>query len=864
VNRLLATSCLLAVLAVTGTFQANAGTPGCAHVQGRGWTSVPLPPFPNRLDKPKPVYTAPHASAFTALGRQVWVTDGNAVMTSSDGGCRWSTVYRLPADSTELTINGSSEINELGVVGSQPLAMVEGWSSGAVPTLTVLRLGAAGAQRASGLPAFARPVYDESGVHRRLFTSPHDPSSIYLISCAPVSVSLCDQPTVYGSSDAGRTFTVRGALPHAGSGYTGVLAIDPTNSKHLWASDAVPSRLRTSVDGGRTWTTVEGVLHGLYDLQAIEDEGRVRLIGRDSQGSSVRASDDSGRTWRVDHPAAPLEYLDATGPLVMALAVPADGPPKVVSWQTRTGRFTDLTPAPRPALEELHASGAGTWARSSDRLWMRVSTQLLRGGQGAASRSVTTEGSSRAQRAWWALSRQTVTIPTGATRQVPMSLHLPRTHAAAEVGLLLDATGSMEAADHGLADAFHEVTQGLAPTARFAVATFGEYALRQYAYDAPEFNIPYERLTDLVPAGPRLDDALRRISNDGGSNDTLTSALPALQQALTGSGQHLDDPGRVDNSDIPAGQQMSFRGNGLRVVVLATDSEAHQPPGYPGPALADVVTELRRRRVLLVGLDVAGGAVRGTSFLTALARGSGALAPAEGVDCDGDGRVDLTADAPLVCPVGAVLAAPAQTGTGLATAITALLDSLPQPQQLQLRAHTDRVTVRLPGVRVIDTHLQSLDLPLRSAVTCPRDPTRQDVELSALLGSSVAATASLQVRCADVPASLAIAGPLPPAVGALAPPLVAGLPPGIALQPPPPAIPGQALVPQPGAAPAAHLAGAPNPRKADAPAFAYSAAHHTEEHTAALMLLKATAVTGAAVALARQPRSPAPARHEAR
>ncbi len=862
-RRVLAWSSVLAVLTLTG-FQATAGTTDCAHPEGRGWTSVALPVFPNRLDKPAPVYSAPRATAFTALGRQVWITDGDIVFSSADGGCRWNTVYRLPAGSTNPTVNGTSEINELTVVGTQPLALVEGWSLGAVPTLTVLRLGAAGAEQATGLPALAQPVYDSSGVHRRLFTRPHDPNTVYLIACAPTSVSLCDQPRVYGSVDAGRTFTARGALPHAGTGYTGVLTIDPTNSTHLWASDAVPAQLRTSVDGGRTWTTVGGVLHGLHDLQAIEDQGRIRLIGRDSQGGTVRASDDGGRTWRVDHPVAPLEFLDGTGPLVTALAVPADGPPKVLNWQTRTGRFTDLTPAAKPVLEELHTSGAGTWARSSDRFWMRASAPLPRSAQAAANGPVTTAGPLEAPHAWWAPSRQSVTIPTGTTRQVPITLNLPRTHGAAEVGLLLDATGSMEAADHGLAAAFHDVTRELAPTARFAVATFGEYALRQYAYDAPEFNIPYERLTDLIPAGPRLDEALRRISNDGGSNDTLTSALPALQQALTGAGQHVDDPGRVGNSDIPAGQQMSFRGNGLRVIFLATDSEAHQPPGYPGPALADVVTELRRRHVLVVGLDVAGGPVRGTPFLTSLARGSGAFAPAEGVDCDGDGRVDLTAGSPLVCPVGALLAAPAQTGAGLARAITALLDSLPQPQQLQLRAHTARVHVRMPTARRVDLHLHRLAMPVTTTVTCPREAAQEEVGLTALLGSSIAATGTLQVRCVSAAPRLARAGPLAPVAVGLAPPLVAGLPPGVAVPPPPPVVPGQAVVPQPGAAPAAHLAGALNPRTADAPALAYSAAHHTDEPAAALVLFEATVITGAAITVVRQRSSPATARHNNR
>jgi hypothetical protein len=146
--------------------------------------------------------------------------------------------------------------------------------------------------------------------------------------------------------------------------------------------------------------------------------------------------------------------------------------------------------------------------------------------------------------------------------------------------------------------------------------------------------------------------------------------LAALFQAATGAGQDLSGVG-FPGASIPPGQQANFRAGATKLFLLWTDAPFHQPgdPGaipYPGPSAAttvDAILALDPPKV--IGISSGGG---GIADLQAIALATGGVAPTGGVDCDGDGVVDILEGEALVCSISF-------SGAGISEAIIALVEA---------------------------------------------------------------------------------------------------------------------------------------------------------------------------------------------
>jgi len=194
---------------------------------------------------------------------------------------------------------------------------------------------------------------------------------------------------------------------------------------------------------------------------------------------------------------------------------------------------------------------------------------------------------------------------------------------------------------------------------RFGLATFADYPIA--GFGAPG-DTAYQRIIDLddfdVSDPGDVTELLATINDlsipgDPSGGDPANSQYTALYQAATGEGEIV--PCCDGEADIPAGQQANFRDDALKVFLLWTDAPFHNPgdPGpdipYPGKNLQqtlDAVQALGSAKVISV---VASGG--GYEDGLALALGTGALAPPGGLDCDGDGVVDIPEGAPLVCQI---------------------------------------------------------------------------------------------------------------------------------------------------------------------------------------------------------------------
>jgi hypothetical protein len=203
------------------------------------------------------------------------------------------------------------------------------------------------------------------------------------------------------------------------------------------------------------------------------------------------------------------------------------------------------------------------------------------------------------------------------------------------------------------------------PNIKFGLGKFEDYPIYPFG-SATAGDQAYERLVDLTLD---TDDVLNKISElytrDGG--DLPESQLAAMYQAATGAGQDLSGEGFPDAS-IPAGQQANFRDGAIKLILLWTDAEFHQPgdPGdilYPGPSFEETVTEiLALDPPKVIGISSGADAV---ADLTAIAEATGALAPPGGVDWNDDGIIDILEGDPLVCSIPT-------TGQGIGDAMVGL------------------------------------------------------------------------------------------------------------------------------------------------------------------------------------------------
>ncbi len=228
---------------------------------------------------------------------------------------------------------------------------------------------------------------------------------------------------------------------------------------------------------------------------------------------------------------------------------------------------------------------------------------------------------------------------------------------------------------------------------RFGLARFEDYPISPFGSLNDK---AYERIIDLTED---KDLVLNTISGLGVRNgaDFPESQLPALYQAVTGSGQDLSGFG-FPNASIPPGQQASFREESSKIILLWTDAPFHRPLDfgaipYPGPSFAETINAIGS----LSGSKVVGifsfssfstsknnedrqDGVRtdnelaqaGIEDLQLLVSATGSLAPEGGVDCDGNGSIDILAGEPLVCTIST-------SGIGIGMAVISLVEAATKP-----------------------------------------------------------------------------------------------------------------------------------------------------------------------------------------
>lgn len=754
---------LLLIMSVSASAQLSRGVCGDPGqiVRGQdGWEAIRAPRFPSGED-------GLSAYAVDSLDpRTILVTNGTSIMRSLDGGCDFDEVFELSPATTSLV--GQDRIDQLVIPSSQGswLALV----TGAGPqVLSSSDGGTSWTDSSSGLPPVGTPL--------EIVDPPAAPGTFYL------HIEVAGQSVVYETLDDGATWSpILSGIPEPDGVVLRLtdVGVEAGDTSTLWATSG--QGVYRSTDKARTW---ERVFEARAPLDQISVEPSIgasvpRLFAF-ATTELVYVSDDRGATWtQLAAPGRVESSVQSTAAAMIAMDADQGEAyiydPSGTGWRLVTGQ--------RPPFYDLAADGEGTfYARTTEAL-MRypVGTTSTPGpSESEAEREFCrkdfrfeTPESAGIRPAELTPDGRSITLGVGESKTVRYDLDIDASPVPFDVFFLIDSSGSMADTACWLMKGLSDITRGLSidvPNVRFGVAEYNDHPYFGER-DSRACVTAYRLQQAVAPPSRSLLDAFARIRTCG-RNET---PLIALDEAAKGDGQDLLPNGESPN-DLPPDQGAGFRNGGVRVLVHAAD-EAFQTY-VDSPTRDQVIQTLREEGVYQVGLSGFPG--NATEDLAAVARGTGAVAPFEGVDCDGDDETDIQEGEPLVCPI--------ERGTRLKI-IPMLLNifssfKLDGSVELSIEGGEDVVAALAPGIYpTIDFRADQL-LDFSVTYRCgPEDMGKTfEVGLKAHSDGFVFDRASASISCET------LVQPVDPAAPAAA---------GASFrEPPPPAVPPIARVPQP-------------------------------------------------------------------
>lgn len=749
------------------------------------WHSIKAPQFPTGEQS-----ISDHAVDPLAPER-LYVTNGQAVMRSTDGGCHWSESFVVSQATgpqgagriLELAISAGGvvylPIQELEPVVRPHVMMTQDggatWVPAAGPALnaTVGRIRAFDASL--GNRAAAAMLVDVEAVEAGLLNVQADQVMFATDTAGAVWEPRHAFERGYVIGAAGATVTI------VGGQQLDELVMNPVRPNEVWLyGDAGVIRSDGTL-------TSEMPLKNLSALDISLDGNAVIAIERG--GHNGQLSLDAGQTFNdftvpihvdsVDLALAtpPVSAISGIGRVLFYVFVPGQQPV-----------LFDVTPLDGRPISDVQvalpdsAQFPAVVGRTPTTL--EITYQPQTGEEQDVTKPLRLVGPELLMKdRYLTPSSMAFALREGQSRTIPYHLGLPAATTPLDVYFMVDVSGSMQNTIDGISAAMQEIVDRLANEkidVQFGVGSFRSYN------DPPA----YARDRDIGPADQGLADALASLEARGGGDETQ---MAALLQSATGDG----------DSVIPAGLNMHFRKGSLRVAIEVTDETISQ--GGLHPTYEDVTEGLNRHGVKMVGLSIQSADFGGqhdyenpgmpAEGLLKVAEGTEALAPAQGVDCTGDGQIEIAEGEPIVCQIDPQRASEAAL---MSDAIVNILEAIQDVQDL-----TPRV---IPGPEVSATSdivsaiepsfFPKVDLKEPSAhefnvtVTCPQVDRKTLFPLSVQVARSSGAlsSASLHVTCKPKPKPKEKEEPVP---------IFAAFVPVAAIIPPPPRPPDPVPEPNP-------------------------------------------------------------------
>jgi hypothetical protein len=731
----------VAALAVAAPFTAPADARGVARLRcgrsstlsGSGvWQSFPAPTFsqPAGITVSQGIVSFSVSPSNTQL---VAVTNGNSVYVSRDGGCTWTLALRLD-QVPDVTQGGSSgataTIKKVYVSpGNAFFAMVEDLETGAtVGSPHILRSGsgAVGTWQLAdtGLPPVGKPLLMRG--HRT------NPNVLYLTFAGAREEAICDPllnncvegdrlGLMYASTDGGRTWESRtdpGDLNSVAEIRYFSVEDDDRTGNTVWV--VANGLLRRSSTGGRTFEAPDGLDQQGFSFTAVESlantvaSGQLKLVAFSGEGEMIRLH--RGRWVRSRVPFAAVESVAQRPEGDIAVATtPGGGAVNV--WRIFPKDFFDYeqqvglggqtfrttygweSVTPPTVLSTAANITAGDSPVGDGTYYVRDQRRVLRFLGSAARRDDTsappiTVGAPPPPVGKISPTGDTLDIPMGKSLTVDYRLTLPPAPTPIDLYLLVDNSGSMSPTIEALKSDLGEVARSLVSSGVDVNIGIGQINVQPDRQTLPiddprteeDESKPkpiYQRLRAIGPVNPDLFRQLSRLDGNGGSGSE--PQLEALWQAVNGDGLSFSNLGWLVGYSIPKGQHAGFRDalSPIKVIVHATDEQFSRNIDGAHNEFGPVAASLRQAGVKQIGLSQ--GILPNPhdderdayEDLSDMARLTGAIAPAGGTDCDGDGRIgamDLRAGQPLVCT----------QSYGLDKTLVNLIRSLSDPQVITL------------------------------------------------------------------------------------------------------------------------------------------------------------------------------------
>ena len=727
-----------------------------------------------------------------------FASNGRSIQRSLDGGCTWTEVHFVPPPASSVTINGNGlaesilhlTVSETGPGPGRVWALVGPREDtvGAIRVLVSEDGGDTWQERSSGLPT-AHTRTDTTLLSTRVGAN-HPAAVLALAPSAPdtayvgLSSSVEGDGPLYATEDGGRTWFRPDLVDTAVQvqGQITELVVDPRAPRALWMLGGDGSVLMRSESGGAAWERIalgaagDAVRADGLHVSRIGGTPHVQVTGATgSQGAGTLYRSVDGRQFVPRKLVEPVrgDAAVSAGGDPDELVMSTDRPEQVLTLAVGAPGGTTFRNIATPGLGPVDAPQAD---RTADPVhWFRRDSGLAAFVPGGPSGDTTPPPPprvlpdelferlkalrGRGARVPGSLSPNPIDLqlPDQGTETVDYSLDLPPLATPVDVWFLMDTSGSMGGAIEGLQLGIGRIVKELKAAGLDAWFGLAEYKGENYRYT---------RLADIAPPGAEFEEGLRRLYASGGGEETQYTAL---YQTVTSKGQR--------SVGIDAGRGASFRPEALKIIVHASDEPFGQIPDGPTPEEAGVA--MNEMGVFHVGLDFQAGA-EGVSTtpstatvkedMDEMARATGTFAPAEGVDCNGDGEDELEAGEPLTCPIvrgedDLDIAAPIISAVRAVRDETAVALTVEDPAGIEVSvADPLRVPV---NVKVAN------QLPFSVRFTCPAAMSGDvaNVKLLATVRGADSAQATAKVMCGTPPPAIRpVPGPLAPVVPFIAAP----------------------------------------------------------------------------------------------
>lgn len=733
-----------------------------------------------------PEYTAEDggSSQFTTFAvpatqpAMLFGTNSSAIKTSLDGGCHWDRIYPVPVDTSPAPVAAPKATNRVIAQLAAPretslwISSYDDENGVPIPHVEMTPNGTpiAGHRPKEsfvsydrGLPFASRPVALAVGATTKL-TQPY----VMLESFDPTAsdgtlparhiyrLDTTDDPTPNGVlKQRGANVSWTETTQPDGFGRIDGMTVNKNDPMGLWVWSG--TKYAFSADGGKNWQqtfTAPGVVTAIgvtpFDdaLVAVQVPDGAREVtlhrGRNPKNFSLYVAEPEGA---LPVPATSI----ATGQLG-AWAV--SGPKGSYGWDLRRNQWTPVHPDGVPPFVQIQMGTTGIGGRyllgevggalyRSDlydgELFLRIPDNLKGTGNYG---NIKTYGLTHPE---MQVAQHVVTVAPGQQVTDLTDFGLNADPAELDVYFLIDTTTSMDASLAGLAaDAgkiavdLHNRTHGLAC---FGLGEFKDEGLATTTSNGAYQ--PYTRHMPVTCGDAAVTELQRELREDikvrGGNNDPDEDQLLALDQAALGSGW--------PNPLVPYGQGANFHtGDVKKVIVLITDAAFTQNANLP--SMSRVIQDLNAEQINVVGIvqqDPTNNLGKAISAVTQVVQGTHTLA-ANGIDCDGDNKVEVPANGPLLCVV---------SGTGdradIGPPIIGLLLSMRDMRDMGVQvSDPSKVVAKVEGRLNVQANMrQENHLGNKFHLTCAASQNGQDlrVGLRGLKKGLAVAEAEIIVQC---------------------------------------------------------------------------------------------------------------------